>query len=81
MLKTQTRFEKDDEGSNMMPQVGWWKIKGSFSGRRRVRRQRGICGDFNLEDLLTQSLKMFIKVFIKIAFAYVHTYRISLYGS
>ena len=46
MLKTQTRFEKDDEGSNMMPQVGWWKIKGSFSGRRRVRRQRGICGDF-----------------------------------
>ena len=35
----------------------------AFSGRRRERRQLGICGDFvNLENLLAQSSKMLIGV-------------------
>jgi hypothetical protein len=35
----------------------------AFRGRRRFRRQRGVCGDFvNLEDLPTRSSKMLLGV-------------------
>ena len=42
----------------------------ALSGRRRSRRQRGVCSDFvNLEHLSAQSLKMLIGV----GFAYVYS--------